>query len=121
MFVEETRVDPKKQFMKLFTRNVSFDNILKTEEICEYTPDPVNRLWYADPKHDATLAHSEFPRHRLLRTRLKQSCKVSMIGGVMASSAEEYMVKKFATNASKGRDIMESAILLCEQERAATS
>lgn len=45
MFVEETRVDPKNQRMKLFTRNVSYDNILKTEEICEYTPDPMNRLW----------------------------------------------------------------------------
>jgi hypothetical protein len=41
-----------------------------------------------------------------------------MIGGMMASSAEEYMVKKFAANAHKGREIMEAAILMCEQERA---
>jgi hypothetical protein len=46
MFVEETRVDPKNQKMKLFTRNVSYDNVLKTEEICEYAPDPVNKLWF---------------------------------------------------------------------------
>lgn len=49
----------------------------------------------------------------LCRTQLKQSCRVSMIGGMMASSAEEYMVKKFSTNAQKVRASSSSSCCLC--------
>lgn len=95
MFVEETKVDPKNGIMKLYSRNVTFDGILKTEETCTYTPSKDNNK------------HTDFV----------QVCKVSSCVSGLSSALEDFVISNFQSNASKGQEIMESAIEMVHHEK----
>ncbi|GAM17630.1 hypothetical protein SAMD00019534_008050, partial [Acytostelium subglobosum LB1] len=97
-FIEESTVDPKTQTMTLRTKNLSFTNIMGVEEVCTYTPDPDNADW----------------------TQFKQEAKVTANVFGVASSIERFCIDRFKTNAQRGRNIMESAILKVKLEAEET-
>eukprot|EP01133_Synstelium_polycarpum_P007919 gene7919-9299_t len=93
-FFEETSVDPRTKTMVLKTKNLSFANILGLEEVCTYTPDTTNPEW----------------------TQFEQTATVtaSMFG--VARKVEAFCLDRFKTNATKGRSVMEAAILKVKRE-----
>jgi len=95
MFVEETKVDPKNKIMKLYSRNITYDSIVKTEETCTYTPSKDDRN------------HTDF----------LQVCKVSTFACGLTSAIDDFIINGFKSNSDKGREIMESAIQLVESEK----
>lgn len=95
IFVEEAKVDPKNKIMKLYSKNITYDSILKTEETCTYTPSKENSN------------HTDF----------HQVCRVSSCVSGLTTSIEDFVIKGFKTNSDKGKEIMESAIQLVENER----
>ncbi|XP_049851516.1 protein slowmo homolog [Schistocerca gregaria] len=99
IFVEEARVDPINKKMVLKARNVTFDKVVKTEETCIYTPNAENPNW----------------------TNLHQTAKFESAVSGVASIIENVLLSKFSYNASKGRQIMESAIQAVESEMPAFS
>lgn len=94
MFIEETKVDPKKGIMRLYSKNITFDSIVKTEETCTYTPSKTEEGY----------------------TDFVQVCKVSSCASGLSSALEDFVISNFKSNASKGREVMESAIDLVERE-----
>jgi len=88
LFWEESIVDPNKKIMVLKGRNLSFNNLIQTQEICTYSVDPQNENW----------------------TQFKQEMKVNVFLCGFASPMEKYSLQKFIENAEKGRVIMENAI-----------
>ena len=97
VFVEEAVMDPKNKTMKMLGVNHTFDSIVKTEELCTYTPNEENEEW----------------------TDFTQQAKVTSFASYGASKVEDFILKQFKENASKGREIMEMAIQRVEQEHLA--
>ncbi len=94
-FVEETTVDPRNKKMVLSSCNVSFSDLLTVEEVCTYTPNNENLQW----------------------TNFSQTAKFTAFPFGLKGKIESICLDKFLKNASKGREIMEQAILLVKQER----
>ncbi len=93
--VEDSTVDPETKTMVLKSRNVSFRSIVSIEETCTYTPSPDNPAEWTQFKQEATVTAFPF--------------------GV-AGSIERYLSDKFVSNAIKGREIMDNAILRVTSE-----
>eukprot|EP01103_Thecamoeba_quadrilineata_P005356 TRINITY_DN15172_c0_g1_i1.p1 TRINITY_DN15172_c0_g1~~TRINITY_DN15172_c0_g1_i1.p1 ORF type:complete len:180 (-),score=11.24 TRINITY_DN15172_c0_g1_i1:125-664(-) len=88
LFCEEFQVDPINKKMVLKSRNLSFTNMIQSEETCTYTIDPENQQW----------------------TAFKQEMKVTAFPHGFASKIENYSATKFREYAGVGRSIMEAAI-----------
>jgi len=93
-FCEDAIIDPRNNTMTLVGRNVSFRNLIEVEETCTYTPHKDNRNW----------------------THFDQSAKVTAFPWGVARKIEEFFCNSFKKNASKGREIMEDAIVRVKQE-----
>lgn len=81
--------------MKLYSKNITYDSIIKTEETCTYTPSKENENF----------------------TDFKQVCRVSSFVSGFTTSIEDFVLKGFKTNSDKGKEIMEAAIQLVESEK----
>eukprot|EP01110_Echinostelium_bisporum_P003789 TRINITY_DN19261_c0_g1_i1.p1 TRINITY_DN19261_c0_g1~~TRINITY_DN19261_c0_g1_i1.p1 ORF type:complete len:205 (+),score=44.68 TRINITY_DN19261_c0_g1_i1:136-750(+) len=93
-FVEEATIDPKSQKMVLTSRNLSFSDLILMEEVCTYTPHLDNVKW----------------------TQFKQEAKVTAFPFGIKGKLECFLLEKFKSNATKGREIMEQAIARVKQE-----
>eukprot|EP01117_Protostelium_nocturnum_P011666 TRINITY_DN4245_c0_g1_i2.p1 TRINITY_DN4245_c0_g1~~TRINITY_DN4245_c0_g1_i2.p1 ORF type:complete len:166 (+),score=36.37 TRINITY_DN4245_c0_g1_i2:209-706(+) len=78
-FIEDTFVDPKNKIMILSSRNVTFEKIVRLDEICTYTIDPNNGQW----------------------TQMKQEAKVTAFPPFISHKIEEACVGTFKQNASR--------------------
>jgi len=94
-FVEETTVDPKNKKMVLTSQNHSFSDLITVEEVCTYTPHPENSSWTNFSQH-ATFTAFPFG----IKGKMESVCLAA-----------------FKKNATKGREIMEQAILIVKQEQ----
>jgi hypothetical protein len=97
VLVEEAVMDPTNKTMKLLGKNLTFDSIVKTEELCTYKPSEENEEW----------------------TDFTQQAKVTSCVTGASSRIEDFILKQFGENATKGREIMEMAIQRVEQEHLA--
>jgi len=94
-FIEEAVIDPKNNKMTLYGRNISFNQVLLSEETCTYTPHP-------DQPNEWT--------------HFKQEAKITAFPYGVSRQVENWCVSLFRQNASKGRSIMENAISRVKQE-----
>jgi len=92
--IEEACIDPKNNRMVLKARNLSFDNLMRSEETCVYTPHPQNTQW----------------------TLFSQTAKITAFPFGLKSKIEDFCIQHFKQNSSKGREIMEQAIDRIQQE-----
>jgi len=96
IFIEESTVDPINRVMVLKGKNLTFGNIISTEETCTYSVDPQNSNW----------------------TLFKQEFKVHAFPFGVSGPIENYSVQRFLENAEKGRAVMDQAIQRIQTEYA---
>eukprot|EP01103_Thecamoeba_quadrilineata_P014959 TRINITY_DN458_c0_g1_i2.p1 TRINITY_DN458_c0_g1~~TRINITY_DN458_c0_g1_i2.p1 ORF type:complete len:188 (-),score=23.71 TRINITY_DN458_c0_g1_i2:185-748(-) len=94
LFHEQFSVDQKNKVMVLKGRNLSFTNIISSEETCTYTLDPENQNW----------------------TMFKQEMKITAHPFGVGHKIESYAASTFQENSVKGREIMERAIEKIKRE-----
>jgi len=94
-FVEDAEIDPVNHIMILNARNVSFSQIIETTETCTYEISAENDNW----------------------TQLRQECKIRAFPFGIAGKIEEWSAGVFRSNASRGREIMEQAVLKIKAEQ----
>lgn len=86
--VEHATVDPKNKVMTMKAQNVSFQNIFSLRETCTYKVDPNNSN----------------------HTAFDQKAEIIAFPFGLVKIIEKFSADKIRSNASKGREIMETAI-----------
>jgi len=97
-FVEEAIIDPKNNKMVLKAKNISFGQFLEMQETCTYTQHSENKDW----------------------TQFSQEGKVTSFSTGLGRMVEDFCLKTFKTNATKGRELMENAVFNVQTWKAET-
>eukprot|EP01114_Cavostelium_apophysatum_P022555 TRINITY_DN819_c0_g1_i1.p1 TRINITY_DN819_c0_g1~~TRINITY_DN819_c0_g1_i1.p1 ORF type:complete len:179 (-),score=30.28 TRINITY_DN819_c0_g1_i1:77-613(-) len=93
-FVEDAVIDPKSNKMELTATNISFSQYIEMHEKCTYTPSQENSKW----------------------THFEQQARVTSFTFGVSKKIEDFCVQTFKQNATKGRELMEQAILRVRKE-----
>lgn len=95
-FIEHAEIDPRNNRMVLQSRNLTWSSWISMKEQCLYTPHPKRADW-TDLEQTATVA-------------------VSSLSFPIASRLEKYLTSTFNSNAERGREVMELAMVRVRDE-----